>query len=225
MPDYLPRKHEAFEEWLKHFAGALAACGAEIGVSPEEIAKIQGDATRFGEEVRAAVAANNAYRAVVVTRDDDRKDTIEPYVRQLVKRIQAYPKVTDAIRYDLDIPVPGKKRAAPERDVLEAAGKPLLVVEFGLAKRAMLKFGKNPYNQRENGKPAGIRGVRIWQYAGDKPPVKDEDWRFLDESSRSPYVHVLMNSTPLTISYRVAYVDHKNRAGIPSEPVTVTINA
>lgn len=92
-------------------------------------------------------------------------------------------------------------------------------------KRATLKFGKNPLNAHQNALPKGIRGVRIWQCPGDTPPVKDEDWRFLDDCNRSPYTHVLMNSRPLTISYRVAYIDRKNRAGLPSDPVTVTINA
>ena len=224
MAGYLPSANDEFLQWLMHFASAIGACGAEAGVSAEEIAKIQADAARFEAEMHGVIAANNAYRAALAMRDEDRKGDIEPYLRQLVKRIQTNPNVTDVIRCDLGITVPGKHKTPPDWDALEAAGEPLLLVEFGLAKRAILKFGKNPHNAHQNALPKGIRGVRIWQYIGDGPPERDEDWRFLDECRRSPYTHVLMNARPLTITYRVAYVDRQNRAGLPSEPVTVTIN-
>ena len=132
--------------------------------------------------------------------------------------------MTDSTRLNLGIPAAGKKQTPPDWKALDAAGKPLLNVEFGVAKRAILKFGKCPENAHQNALPKGIRGVRIWHCLGDVPPKKDEDWRFLDDCRRSPYVHVLMNAQPLTITYRVAYVDKQNRTGEMSEPVTVTIN-
>ena len=60
-------------------------------------------------------------------------------------------------------------------------------------------------------------------WLGSGEPPAEKDWLFLDDDNRSPYTHVTMNSTPMTITYRVAYVDRHNRVGAPSEPVTVTV--
>ena len=49
-------------------------------------------------------------------------------------------------------------------------------------------------------------------------------WMFRDDRKRSHYPHTPMNTGPLTMSFRVAYVDKHNRVGETSEPMTATIN-
>jgi len=45
----------------------------------------------------------------------------------------------------------------------------------------------------------------------------------LDDCARSPYVHVLANSEPVTVAYRAQYVDRRLRRGPFSNPVVVTV--
>lgn len=224
MADYIPDGIDAFSDWLTNFAAQIAVHGAAVDATPAEIAEFQADATRYDTELNDVIAARNAYRAAVATRDNDREEVIEPRLRPFVQRVQHHPNMTDAIRRELGITVPDDTPTPQSGGAIGEVGPPLLVVDISQPKRATLKFGPNPLNQRHNGLPSGMRGVRIWCYLGSGPPPEESDWQFLDDDNRSPYTHVTMNAEPLTITYRVAYVDRHNRTSAPSEPVTVTIN-
>lgn len=224
MADYIPAEINAFVAWLHNFAVEIQIYGPTLDATVTETNQFMQDTGRFTGEVVDVETARNAYRAAVATRDDDRHDAIEPRLRQFVQRIQHAPGMTDAIRRDLGITVPDDTPTPESGGAIEDVGPPLLVVDIGQPKRATIKFGKNPLNGRENALPPGMRGCRIWYYQGSGPPPQESDWQFLDDDNRSPYTHVTMNAEPLTITYRVAYVDRHNRVGAPSEPVTVTIN-
>ena len=224
MADYVPQGIDEFLLWLNTFGTEIGIHGAAVGATPAEIAEFQTAAGRFAAEVTSTHSAKNAYRASIAVRDDDRHDTIEPSLRKFVQRIQHAPGMTDEIRRDLGITVPDDK-PTPQGDTdIKEAGQPLMAIDISMPKRATIKFGKNPNNAHQNALPTGIRGVRIWYWLGSGEPPEESDWLFLDDDNRSPYTHVTMNSEPMTITYRVAYVDRHNRVGAPSEPVTVTIN-
>lgn len=224
MKDYVPHKIADLALWLTNFGNQLGVYGATVGASPAEIADLQADASRFGAEAIAVESALNAYRAAVALRESDRVDTIEPRLRQFVQRVQHHEGMTDAIRRELGITVPDRIPTPLSPVLIEEAGAPVLIVDFGQPNRATLKFGRSPLNRRQNALPPGIRGVRLWSFEGNGPPPNEDDWRYLNEDNRSPYTHVIENSEPLTITYRAAYIDRHNRVGAFSEPVTVTIN-
>ena len=224
MADYLPTGIEDFAVWLNSFGTQIGIHGATVGATPAEIADLQADSWRFVSELVAADSNRNAYRAAVAVRDDDRADTIEPRLRPFVQRIQNHPAMTNAIRRDLGITASDDMPTPLTETAIKEVGAPLLVVDIGQPKRATLKFGVNPLNQRQNALPAGMRGCRLWYYIGSGPPPNETDWIFLDDDNRSPYTHVTMNPEPMTITYRAAYIDRHNRVSAFSEPVTVTIN-
>jgi len=224
MGDYIPAANEAFELWLNNFSQQLNVHGAAVGATPAEILEFMSAYSRFHPENLIAAMNKNAYEAAVAARDADRSETIEPRLREFVQRIQHAPGMTDAIRRSLGITVRDETPTVQSEKAIEGVGPPLFMVDVGQAKRAMLFFGPNPMNAAHNGLPAGMRGVRIWYHTGKGEPPEEKDWVFLDEDNRSPYTHVTMNSEPLTITYRVAYVDRHNRIGATCAPVTVTIN-
>jgi len=224
MAGYLPAGIDEFSIWMNNFAAQLAIHGMTVGASALEIADFGADAPRFAAEVGDVITNRNAYRASVAVRDDDRADTIEPRLRPFVQRIQNHPAMTNAIRRDLGITASDDTTTPLSETAIKEVGAPLLAVDIGQTKRATLKFGVNPLNQRQNALPAGMRGCRLWYYIGSGPPPNETDWIFLDDDNRSPYTHVTMNPEPMTITYRAAYVDRHNRIGAFSEPVTVTIN-
>jgi len=224
MAGYLPASVEEFVFWMNNFGTQIGIHGATVDATAPEISECQADATRFSDEQDDVVSTHNAYRSAVALRDTDRADTIEPRLRNLVQRIQHHPAMTDAIRRDLGITVADDQPTPLSEVSIEEVGAPLLTAEVSQRKRAILKFGPNPLNARQNALPAGMRGVRIWYYIGSGPPAEEKDWVFLDDDNRSPYTHVTMNPEPLTITYRAAYVDRHNRVGAFSDTVTVTIN-
>ena len=224
MGDYIPAGNIEFEVWLNNFSQQLNVHGATVGATPAEITEFMSAYSRLHPENNFVVINKHAYEAAVAVRDADRHETIEPRLREFVQRIQNAPGMTDAIRLALGITVRDDKPTPQGEGDLKTAGRPLLTVDIGVPKRAILSFGPNPLNARQNALPEGMRGVRIWYWLGTGEPPEESDWQFLNDDNRSPYTHVTMNSEPLTVTYRVAYVDRHNRVGAFSEPVTVTIN-
>ena len=224
MGGYLPAKDDEFSRWFNNFAQRLMAYRHELDVPWLGVLAVLALGIRFAQEVNGVISAHNAYRAGLAVRDNDRADTIEPKLRKLVQRIQHHPAMTDAIRRDLGIAVPDDKPTPLTAVSIEEVGAPLITADVSQHKRAILRFGPNPLNQRHNALPAGIRRVRLWYYIGNGPPTDEKDWQFLDDDNRSPYTHVTMNAQPMTITYRAAYVDRHNRVGAFSDPVTVTIS-
>jgi len=224
MGGYIPAGNEAFEIWLNNFSQQLNVHGAAVGATPAEIVEFMSAYSRFHPENMFVSMNKNAYEAAVAARDTDRNEVIEPCLREFVQRIQNDPGMTDAIRRSLGITVRDDIPTVQSEKAIEGVGPPLFFVNIGQAKRAILSFGPNPMNARHNGLPAGMRAVRIWYHIGKGEPQAEKDWVFLDDDNRSPYTHVTMNSEPLTVTYRVAYVDRHNRIGAPCAPVTVTIN-
>lgn len=224
MADVFPDKDKDFALWLLSFATELPNHAGALDVTPAEEADVAADSTRFAGELQTIESDRNALQSSVATKDDDREDTIEPRIRPLIRRMSAHPNMTSAIRTalglkDLDTtPTP----LGPES--LADAGAPQLDVDISQRKRAKLHWGPNPLNEANNARPPGIKGVRLWYWLGSGEPPNESDWIFLDDDNRSPYTHVTMNSTPLTITFRAAYVDRLNRVGATSAPVTVTIN-
>lgn len=224
MGDYIPAGNEAFELWLNNFAAQIQVHGPTVGATMSEILEIMSAYSRLHPENVFVELNRNAYRAAVATRDDDRHETIEPRLREFVQRIQNAPGMTNGIRRDLGITVRDDVPTVQSEKAIEGVEPPILLVDVSKAKRAMLRFGPNPQNALRNALPEGMRGVRIWYWLGSGEAPKEADWIFLDEDNRSPYTHVMMNSEPLTITYRVAYVDRHNRISAPGEPITATIN-
>ena len=224
MAGYIPAGNDAFEVWLNNFSQQLNVHGAAVGATTAEIVEFMSAYSRFHPENMFVVMNKNAYEAAVAARDTDRHEVIEPSLREFVQRIQNAPGMTDFIRRSLGITVRDETPTLQSAKYIEGVGPPLLFINIGQPKRAILSFGANPKNARQNALPPGMRAVRIWYWLGTGEPPKEKDWTFLDDDNRSPYTHVTMNSAPLTVTYRVAYVDRHNRTSAPCPPVTVTIN-
>ena len=66
--------------------------------------------------------------------------------------------------------------------------------------------------------------MRIFRALGGVPE-NASGWVFIAEQSHSPYVDVISNSQPITVSYRFQYVDRLGRPGPFSDPITVAVSA
>ena len=73
--------------------------------------------------------------------------------------------------------------------------------------------------------PADIKGAKLWFHVGgfSDEPQADEDWLYLADDTRSPYVHMVASSEPVTVAYRVQYFDTKMNVGPFSDPATATV--
>ena len=167
------------------------------------------------------LSIQNAAKAATAAKNDERDDS-EGLARQLARILQANPAMTDAARGQAGLTIPDEEPTPLGPDTVEQTPPPLLSLDWSQRQRVTIHFGPNPANERENALPAGMRGVKLW-YALGGIPASEDDWRYLVDDTRSPYVHVLTISEPTTVAYRAQYFDRKMRPGPFSDPAIATV--
>jgi hypothetical protein len=220
--DFIPNPDDAFDTWFAAYQQYVAANFAALGLTPAEALDVQTAKINWSLGYSNVVVTKNAYQAAVETKDEKRADA-EVVIRKITGKIQARPETTDPQRQGLGITVPDRIPTPldPEKILLHPA--PLHLVKPGRG-QAELHFGPDPANENSNALPSICRAVRIFRAQGGVP-ADASAWVFIAEIAHSPWVDVLGNSAPITVSYRFQYVDRLGRPGQFSDPVTVAISA
>jgi len=220
--DFIPNPDDAFDTWFAAYQQYVAANFAALGLTPAEALEIQTAKINWSLGYSNVVVTKNVYQAAVETKDQKRADA-EVVIRKITGKIQARPETTDPQRQGLGITVPDRIPTPldPEKILLHPA--PLHLVKPGRG-QAELHFGPDPGNENSNALPSICRAVRIFRAMGGVPQ-DISGWVFLSEQSHSPWVDVIGNSAPITVSYRFQYVDRLGRPGQFSDPVTVAVSA
>jgi len=221
MADYVPRGDGLFDEWLVAFTRFAESHGVALGISPAQLADLVGATGAWQVAYQGHHRAQFAARSAKAGKDGRRGD-VESLVRQFTRVMQANKNITDALRADAGITIPDRTLTPLSASLVEETKAPLLLLDWSQRERVMVHFGHNPSNEHRNALPEGMLLVKLWCAMGGIPNA-EEDWRFLDDCARSPYVHVLANSEPVTVAYRAQYVDRRLRRGPFSNPVVVTV--
>lgn len=222
MASYIPRPDDAFDTWFAAYMTYAVANAVALGLTPAEALEVQTAKINWSLGYSNVVVAKNAYQAAVETKDEKRADA-EVVIRKITGKIQARPETTDPQRQGLGITVPDRIPTPldPEKILLHPA--PLHLVKPGRG-QAELHFGPDPANENSNALPSICRAVRIFRAQGGVP-ADASAWVFIAEIAHSPWVDVIGNSQPVTVSYRFQYIDRMGRPGQFSDPVTVAISA
>lgn len=226
MANYIPDPDPRFDEWFKGFATYCAANHVVLGLKTNQTTQLTNASTAWNTAYAEHLAAQTVARAKTRNKDDKR-DTAEETIRMIAGIIQANPDVTDEQRRLAGLPVAGEQTSAAMSAESAGAGinAPLLLApDFSQRGRCTIHFGPNPANGRQNGKPRGVKGVKIW-YSEGGLPAQEEGWQWLADDTTSPYLHVVGNMQPVTIAYRAQYFDSHMNTGPYCDPVIVTITA
>ncbi|MBI4721873.1 MAG: hypothetical protein HY769_02565 [Candidatus Stahlbacteria bacterium] len=62
----------------------------------------------------------------------------------------------------MSLTVRDKKPTLLSEDIVMRTPPPILLVDHGHLRIAIIHWGPNPQNERKNAKPEGIVGVKIW---------------------------------------------------------------
>ena len=206
-----------------------------------EINAVKNAASQWIADYQAQIAAKNAARAATETKDNTRDDT-ESIVRRVVKQLQANPKLTDAQRELLGITVPDTNPTPQSPEYILTVPPPLISLDFSQRQQITIHFGKNPENERENAKPAGVKGAKIWFHVVSPRPQDERfkkvskfletldyqewnEWNFLADDTNSPYLHIIETTMPITIDYKAQWFDGRMRLGPLGEPVRGTVSS
>ena len=172
--------------------------------------------------VDSALEKEGVYHGAVQAKHHGLADAISR-ARAYAKRLQAEPTMTDHDRAEAGLNVPDPTQTPTAPNAIEEITPPLGFLEFDKRSRATIHVGPNPQNERENGKPAGVRGILIQYHAGGIPE-HESDWQTLEIITRSPYVHVVHEDVPTTYAYRACWIDNNLKRGPFGDPVTCTVS-
>jgi len=238
---YIPNPDAEFDEWLQKFKNALKLLAQQIGIDNADVTAVETLTNSWVTAFQNHLAMQDSARAATETKDEARADA-ETYVRRLAREIQAKANTTDAHREQLGITVKDVEPTPTSPDYVQTLPVPLVMVDFSQPERAIIHFGTNPGDERNNAKPKYIAGARITfrlvnpslQEAQSKGMSKFvetlpeytayKEWLFVADDTNSPYLHIVETDMPLEIEYRAQWFDRKMRLGPPGEAARVTIS-
>ena len=223
MPhNYIPNPDSQFDAWFQKYQFYAVANAVALGLAPAEALEIQTAKIVWSLAFSNHLAAKDAARAAAEVKDEKR-ETAEEGIRKYTKKIQARPETTDAQREFLGITVPDRIPTPldPEKILLHPAPNHIVKPHRG---QVEIHVGPDPENENYNALPDICRAIEIVRAAGGVP-ADVAGWVHVAEISHSPYVDVLGNSAPITVSYRFQYIDRLGRHGPYSDPVTVAVSA
>ena len=215
--DYIPYSDAQFDEWFRNFAAKVGPIATRLEMPPAMISAVTDAYANWQPGYAAQQTAKNAAQAATETKDELR-DTGKEAVRPLVGLIQAYPGLTDGERAILGITVPDRQPTPASPDYIATLAPPLLLLDWSGRGLVVIHFGVNPSNEKNNGKPQGIFGARIWcrQDGGE--------WEYVADDTNSPYTHNFSITEPASVEYRAQWIDKQMRPGVFSQSAKCVVS-
>ena len=226
MADYIPRGEAEKIRWMWRLMVWLADNGAAYaikhGFTLDEVCAYYFVVFQAKLAADSAAEKEVAYRAGVVAKREAVGAAIARS-RDFVRRLQAQPSMTDAVRAEAGITVPDTAKTAESPDAVEELTPPEVVLDWSKRQRVTIHFGFNPHDENHNAKPAGVHAAQI-QYHRGGIPEHEADWVTLDIDSASPYIHVVHEDEPTTYAYRACWVSKHLKRGPYGDPAVCTVS-
>jgi hypothetical protein len=143
----------------------------------------------------------------------------ESAVRELVRRLQASPAVSDEEREALGITV----RDTEPTPIGPPVSRPVGEVDTSQRRRHIIEF-RDEGSARSKAKPDGVMACEVWVKLGDPAPLDLEELRFLATDSKTPYTAAYDGEDAgKTAHYMLRWISTRNEPGPWSETVSATI--
>ena len=209
MKDYMPREDAAFSEWSNVFINYAVTNAVLLGLTPAEVTAIQNLETQWQIDYNAAFQARMVAKSTTTAKNATRKQT-EQYLRQLVRRIQANPAITDADRNAMNINI----RDTEKTPSPIPAEVPMMLIDFSRRNVHLVHWGPNPGNEKQNGKPAGVMVCEIRYIVGPTPELIHVDTMAIAAiASSSPVMIDLADHKHELVTYMCRYLNTRMQPG------------
>ena len=242
MPDYIPKDEPGRIQWIANFAQWLTKNGEAHDNTPDEIAAI----ITAAENANAAVTQSDTLHAAAYEATVAKKKAIAETLRLMrptVRRVQANRKTTDKERADARITVPKTNRTPKIRAHILTLPPPQIRITYTGGDSFAIHWGPNPPNEKNNGRPQGVRLCEIQIAPGGIPALSQsastsprglpqanaieaihkDAWRHLELVTTSPVIIPIDDTNPTPNAYRVRYLNFKGDPGPFSEPITFAL--
>jgi hypothetical protein len=147
--------------------------------------------------------------------------TLVELARAYARRLQVHPDMTDALRAEFRISLPGDY-AVPNLGVLPET-RPVVTVNTAERLRHLIEWTdeQTPTSRR---RPAGIRGCEIWVKIGGVPPEDPTDLTFLATATRTRHTAWYPGEhSGKEVHYMLRWVSTRGQAGPWSQTISATI--
>lgn len=223
MADYLPRQDTEFTAWVVNFLSYLGPHVAEVGLVAADLDEILVAKPQWVGKYDDCVQARQLAKAATADKDAGRA-TLEGIVRELVKRIQAYPGTTDAIRQSLGITVPSGGAQIPSGVTPDE--KPDAVINGSQRLRHVLRIQNETLNGTSRAKPSWALGCEVWYTVGVQPQIDASDAKYAGLVRRNPFELNFANEEGgKQAHYILRWVGTKGEKGPWSDIKSVTVAA
>jgi hypothetical protein len=184
MADYIPNSDTIFQDWLGNFISVANANLVALGLIAGDISPLSTDKTTFDMAITDLEAKKAIMKAATQAKDTVR-ESAEQKARALVKRIQAKADVTNALKAQLQITVPGSGSATP----------PVPYVPMNLVANTV-GSGSYELTWKRNGNTNSINFIIEALFAGSSAFVQ------IFSTTKTSHIHS-GNAPGAKISYRV----------------------
>ena len=218
---FIPRSDGAFDGWQGNFEEYVRAHYGDLGLSLGDVDKLKTAREAWAKAYETHIQRHQAAIAARQAKDDEHR-AYERLIREVVRRIQPFVKVTDAQRAALGITV----RDAEPTPTAAPTTRPLVTVDFSKRLRHTLRYTDEATPTRR-ARPRGTLGAEIWvklSGPGENPPSDPAELTFLFLSTRPPAVAEFTGPDGgKTAHYMVRWLSTRSEAGPWSETASATI--
>lgn len=219
--NYIPAADPMFELWQANFVTYLSANFAALGLDAGDVTPVTGSQTIW-DGAFGALAPARAAAAAATQAKEQARDGFETVIREVVRRIQSNPAVTNEQRALLGITVPDGTPSPTG-----APGTfPTCVIETCDRLRHTIDF-RDSATPNKRAKPPGTMGCEIYvktAAVGDPVPSDPAMFTFLALDTATPYVADFPGSEGgKNAHYRLRWVSTRGDKGPWSEVFSATI--
>jgi hypothetical protein len=179
-------------------------------------------------ELKAEQAAwETSYAGVFQKRDEARSATIakdqsrtafEEKIRDLARRLQVDPEVTDVLKSNAGLPV----HSTTHTPVAVPTTAPTAMIEIPNVREHSIRM-IDPANPHRGSRPTRVIGTEIWSFVGDVHPTP-ADWTSIAMTTRmNAKVNFNVDDIGKTAWYQFRYMNTKGQLGPWSSVYTATV--
>ena len=215
---FLPQREGPLSAWATNLALKLVADPTGFGL-------VEKDATDFQVLQQAFTAAlalledpTQRTSPNVADKNDKKKAMVES-ARELVKRIQAWPGITNPKREELQITVPD----VDPTPVPVPSTMPRITILSTLGR--VVHFKVNDVDETRRGKPPEVASAFIYRWIGDNPPSDLSAWHFVGASTTAKQTLTVPADTPAgsQLAITALWVNRKMQPGPACQPVILNV--
>lgn len=173
---YIPSNDSELRDWMVDFLEGLEPLVTEFRLNEDDFEELKKLSADYEDALEDHLRKQEEAKAATAHKVESRKE-LETQLRRVVRHADAHPSMNNSIRAGLGLRPKGLVYA--KKNIGQQT--PQLLLETGSG-RVTVHWGPNPNNERNNGKPDGVKGCNIYRR---KAGEREFDLRAF--ATRSPY--------------------------------------